>query len=113
MSSSCLLDCDTVSKNLVSADKTTHVKSAPTTLGKHKIGTMSATNADAMIPIGMENLPKFHGPGRNLLPTKKTRMKMGIVNALLLLAFSSLRIQIRGYLHKSRNRSYRKQCADR
>jgi len=43
---------------------------------------MSATNADAMMPMGMENLPRCHGPGRNLLPTKKTRMTMGIVNAL-------------------------------
>lgn len=43
---------------------------------------MSATNADANAPMGMENLPRFHGPGRNLLPTKKTRMKIGIVNAL-------------------------------
>src|SRR5689334_18796326 len=43
---------------------------------------MSATKADANAPIGIENFPRFHGPGRNLLPTKKTRMKMGIVNAL-------------------------------
>jgi hypothetical protein len=62
--------------------KVTHVRSAPTTLGKHKMGTMSATKADANTPMGMDSLPKFHGPGRNLFPTKKTRMKMGIVNAL-------------------------------
>jgi len=43
---------------------------------------MSATNADATVPIGMENLPRFQGPGRKRLPTKKTRMKIGIVNAL-------------------------------
>jgi hypothetical protein len=47
------------------------------------MGTMSATKADATTPMGIDIFPKFHGPGRNLFPTKKTRMKMGIVNALL------------------------------
>jgi hypothetical protein len=46
------------------------------------MGTMSATKADAITPIGIESFPRFQGPGRNLLPTKNTRMKIGIVNAL-------------------------------
>ena len=29
----------------------------------------------------MLNRPKFHGPGLNLLPTKNTLMKIGIVKA--------------------------------
>jgi hypothetical protein len=62
----------------------THVKSAPVMEGRHKIGTMSATKADAITPIGIENFPRCHGPGRKRLPTKKTRMKMGMVNALCL-----------------------------
>ncbi len=49
--------------------------------GKHKIGTIRATKALAMHPIGMLSFPKFQGPGRNRLPTKKTLMKMGVVKA--------------------------------
>ena len=51
------------------------------TLGKHSMGTIRITNALAMQPIGMLNRPKFQGPGRNLFPTKKTLMKIGVVNA--------------------------------
>ena len=42
---------------------------------------MRMTNAHAMQPIGMLKRPRFHGPARNLLPTKKTRMKIGVVKA--------------------------------
>lgn len=57
------------------------VKSLPVPLGKHRIGTISATKALAMQPIGMLRRPRFQGPGRNLFPTKKTRMKIGVVKA--------------------------------
>ncbi|KAL9103530.1 MAG: hypothetical protein Q9163_001448 [Psora crenata] len=50
-------------------------------LGSIKIGTIKATKAHAATPIGVLNFPRFHGPARNLLPTKKTRMKIGIVKA--------------------------------
>ena len=39
------------------------VKSLPETVGKHKKGTIVATNATEKKPIGRENLPKFQGPG--------------------------------------------------
>ena len=65
---------------------TSAVKSAPVTLGKHRIGTMRMTNADATKPMGSDNLPRFQGPGRKRLPTKKTRMKIGVVKALVALA---------------------------
>ena len=42
---------------------------------------MRATNAQAALPMYMLQRPKFQGPGLNLLPTKKTRMKIGIVKA--------------------------------
>lgn len=42
---------------------------------------MSATNTHAATPIGVLNLPRFQGPGRKRFPTKKTRMKMGMVKA--------------------------------
>lgn len=42
---------------------------------------MSTTNALATAPIGILNFPRFQGPGLNLFPTKKTRMKMGVVKA--------------------------------
>lgn len=45
------------------------------------MGTIKATNEQASTPIGRLNLPRFHGPGLNLLPTKNTRMKIGIVKA--------------------------------
>ena len=60
---------------------TTHSKSEPVTLGSIKIGTMRATNAQAALPMYMLNGPRFQGPALNRLPTKKTRMKMGIVKA--------------------------------
>lgn len=44
---------------------------------------MRITNAEAITPHGIENLPKFHGPWRNLFPTKKTRMKIGVVKAFM------------------------------
>ncbi len=59
----------------------TYPRSAPVVLGKHKIGTMSATKAQAADPIYMLYRPKFHGPALNRLPTKNTLMKMGIVKA--------------------------------
>lgn len=46
-----------------------------------RIGTIKATNAHAHTPIGILSLPRFQGPARNLFPTKKTLMKIGIVNA--------------------------------
>ncbi len=61
--------------------RTAHSRSEPVTLGNIKTGTMSNTNAQAILPMTMLYLPKFQGPGLNLLPTKKTRIKMGIVNA--------------------------------
>lgn len=42
---------------------------------------MSATNALAITPMGMLKRPRFHGPALNLLPTKNTRMKIGVVKA--------------------------------
>lgn len=51
------------------------------TLGKFKMGIMRATKAEATTPIGILKTPKFHGPGLNLLPTKNTRMKMGVQKA--------------------------------
>ena len=60
----------------------TYVKSGPVTLGKHKIGIMSKTKMHATLPIALEYFPKFQGPGLKRLPTKKTRIAMGIVNAL-------------------------------
>lgn len=42
---------------------------------------MSETKAQAALPMYMLYFPKFHGPALNRLPTKKTRMKIGIVKA--------------------------------
>src|SRR4051794_39765472 len=42
---------------------------------------MSMTNADAMLPQTMLNFPRFHGPALKRLPTKNTRMKIGMVKA--------------------------------
>ena len=42
---------------------------------------MRATNPQAKLPMYMLKGPKFQGPGLNLLPTKKTRIKIGIVKA--------------------------------
>lgn len=61
--------------------KHTHSRSEPVRLGNIKIGTMSRTNAQAIVPMTILNLPKCQGPGRNLSPTRNTRMKIGIVNA--------------------------------
>ena len=52
------------------------------TLGKQRIGIIKETKAHAIVPIAIEYLPKFHGPGLKRFPTKKTRMKMGMVKAL-------------------------------
>ena len=67
---------------------TTHVqfipaasRSDPVLEGNIKIGTIRMTKAHAVAPIGVLNFPKFHGPGRNLLPTRKTLIKIGIVKA--------------------------------
>lgn len=59
----------------------THLRSEPVKLGSINIGTMRATNPQAALPIYMLKRPKFQGPALNLLPTKKTRMKIGIVKA--------------------------------
>ena len=59
----------------------THVRSEPVKLGSIRIGTMRATNAQAALPMYILKGPKFQGPALNRLPTKKTRMKIGIVNA--------------------------------
>ena len=42
---------------------------------------MRMTKADAIMPTGIESFPRFQGPGRKRLPTKNTRMKMGVVKA--------------------------------
>jgi len=57
------------------------VRLSPVLAGKHRIGTIKATKALAIHPIGMLSFPKFQGPGRKRLPTKKTLMKMGVVKA--------------------------------
>jgi hypothetical protein len=59
-----------------------YVKFAPVTLGKQRIGIMSKTKAHATLPMALEYFPRFQGPGLKRLPTKKTRMKIGMVNAL-------------------------------
>lgn len=59
----------------------TYSRSLPVTLGSIRIGTINITKAQAAVPMGMLARPRFHGPGRNRFPTKKTRMKMGIVKA--------------------------------
>ena len=46
-----------------------------------RTGTINATNPHANAPTYGLNLPRFQGPGLNLLPTKKTRMQIGIVKA--------------------------------
>lgn len=61
--------------------KRTYSRSLPVTLGKHRMGTINATKAHADAPIGKLALPRFHGPGRNLLPTKNTLMKTGRAKA--------------------------------
>lgn len=45
------------------------------------IGTMTMTKAQPTTPMGIENLPRCQGPLRNLSPTKKMRMKIGITKA--------------------------------
>src|SRR3569833_953568 len=56
-------------------------KSEPVTLGRQRIGIMSRVKALDAVPTTGLHLPRFHGPGRNLLPTKKVRIVMGIVKA--------------------------------
>lgn len=45
------------------------------------MGIMRRTKAEATTPTGMLARPRFHGPARKRLPTKKTRMKIGVVKA--------------------------------
>lgn len=45
------------------------------------IGTMRSTNPHPTVPIGVLNFPRCHGPLRNLSPTKKMRIMMGMVKA--------------------------------
>ena len=61
--------------------KSAGVKSSPTLHGKHKIGIMSTTNALATLPITRLYRPRCQGPARKRFPTKKTRMKIGVVKA--------------------------------
>lgn len=67
---------------------------------------MSATKADAMTPMGMENFPRFQGPGRKRFPTKKTRMKMGIVKALVV--SSALRSNVGGRAKLTQTQQWRR-----
>jgi hypothetical protein len=87
-----------------------YVKSAPVTLGKHRIGIMSKTKIHATLPIALEYFPRFHGPGLKRLPTKKTRMKIGMVNALT--DVSEDFFHSHQYLHKSRDSTNGKQCSN-
>jgi hypothetical protein len=81
-------------------------------LGKHNIGTMSATNTDASAPMGIDTLPRFHGPGRNRLPTKKTRMNIGMVNALQnTVSYNPLKT-FKRYSHKCSYGTDTEQCAN-
>jgi hypothetical protein len=71
---------------IITAPYTTHVQFmssalGPLTAGKHKIGTITTTQAIAMNPHGRENLPKCHGPGRKLSPTNIARIATGTINA--------------------------------
>ena len=43
--------------------------------------------------MGMLKRPRFHGPGLNLLPTKNTRIKIGVVNATKAARAPILKIQ--------------------
>ena len=60
----------------------TYVKSSPVVLGKQRIGIMSKTKEHPTVPIAVDHLPKCHGPGRKLFPTKATRRKIGMEKAL-------------------------------
>src|SRR5271155_4565768 len=53
----------------------------PVTAGKHRMGIMSPVKHEAREPMIKLNLPRCHGPRRKRLPTKKVRMKMGMVKA--------------------------------
>jgi hypothetical protein len=46
------------------------------------MGTMRSTKAEATTPIGTLKRPRFQGPGRKREPTKKTRIKIGVINAV-------------------------------
>lgn len=46
------------------------------------IGVINITNAHAVLPMGRVSRPRFQGPGRKRDPTRKSRMKMGIVKAM-------------------------------
>ena len=61
--------------------QSSYLRSDPVKVGKQNTGSMRATNEHAATPIGVLHLPKFHGPGLNLLPTKKTLMNIGMVKA--------------------------------
>ena len=60
------------------------VRSLPLTAGKHRAGTIKAHHATAAAPRGVENLPRFHGPGLNLLTlwSQKSLIATGIVKAV-------------------------------
>lgn len=60
----------------------TYSNCEPVTLGKHRIGIMRATKLQPIVPMTTEYFPRFHGPGLKRSPTRKTRMKMGMVKAL-------------------------------
>lgn len=59
---------------------------------------MSTTNAQAAAPMGREYRPRFHGPGRKRFPTRKTRMKIGIVNATKAATAAMLKIALMAYV---------------
>lgn len=57
------------------------MRSLPLKAGKHKIGIITRMKEQAIMPIGLLNLPKCHGPRRKRSPTKNVLMKIGIVKA--------------------------------
>jgi hypothetical protein len=58
-----------------------NVTSEPLPAGKQRIGVITRMKEQAIMPIGLLNFPKCHGPRRKRLPTKNVLMKIGIVKA--------------------------------
>ncbi len=88
-----------------------YVSSAPVVLGKQRMGIIIKTKAHATVPMAPEYFPRFQGPGLKRLPTRKTRIKIGMVNALS--DVSGAIHHTHRYSHKSRNSTNRKQGPDR
>lgn len=59
----------------------TYSRFDPVRLGNIRMGTINMTKVQAAMPIGKLALPKCQGPLLNRLPTKNTRIEMGIVKA--------------------------------